>query len=111
MSVAGRRWGYLWTKTNHFEMMCVHLCGGGCVSVRTCRRGRGQAGHVRLDVGHEGRGHRLDVTVARRHVGRSHGAAGSDGRRRVSWNRGGRVTWQPSAGLTEQEGEMDEYQP
>ena len=72
-----------------------------CVRVCTCRRRRRQAGHVGFDVRQEVGGRRLDVTVAWRHVGRGHGAAGGDGRGRISRDRRGGVTWQPSAGLRE----------
>lgn len=71
----------------------------------TCRRRRGQAGHVGFDVRQERRGRRLDVTVAGRHVGRGHGAAGGDGRGWVSRNRRGGVAWQPSTRLRERERE------
>lgn len=86
----------------------THVCLSVCVC--TCRRRGGQAGHVGFDVRQEGRGRRLDVTVARRHVGLGHGAAGGDGRGRVSRNRGGWVTWQPSTRLREREKERVELE-
>ena len=88
-------------KGQDLSELCV------CVCVCTCRRRGGQASHVGFDVRQEGRGRRLDVTVAGRHVGRGHGAAGGDGGGRVSRNRRGGVTWQPSTRLTERE--RDKY--